>query len=412
MNYLDIDGFNWLDAQANTSIVSMMKLLNEAMFYRRINLNPKSYEIGKPTPYSQFEYFVRIVNQCMNTHIFLNPLYKNTPLLSMQSRVDKVRLEDPNSANSQASRIALTILDWEDLEEITEEDLTEFKDEKLRVNEVWSTSLLRKMYKIVSAFSIKQQGGSSSHLIGSFINIDTYTDYDTGDTKETGQGVETTDFYQSYADNGFSISIDADLSYDEFIDNMTIRQPKTIDLTTQIRNGNVGDPNYFPSSKSWYYVRNRNFISGTNLARHRYQVNNSLSYANACPISPKFSRGNETNLYQSQTEYYQYGQRKSIDNVDYYEYFYFYEKSNDDVDFGTGINLFDGGVLQYVHNENSTMETTAFVNFDYINSNLDKDPNMSEDIPTYGAQDSLLSSSITYADVNNNPYNEYKTTLE
>lgn len=412
MNHLDINGFDWYNPAPNTSIVSMIALLNEAIFYRRVNLDPKTwpfYNGGAPTPYVQFDRFITGVSGLMGSHGFLIPSYKEIPLASFKERVDKIKQNEPFLSDTSACSIAPTIYDWEDLEIITGEDLSIFKDEKLRVNEVWPTSLLTKMYKIVSAFSIKRAGGNSSHLIGEFIDIDTFTDYDTGLSKDTAQGFGTTDFYQSYADGGYSISIDPDLAYDEFVDNMNIRQSKTIELTTQINGGVFGDSNFFPSSKSWYYVRNRNFISGTNLAGHRYQVNQSLTYANACPLSPKFSRGNSTNIFQSQTEYYQYGQKKDIDNIKYYEYFCFDVKSNDNVDFGTGVSLYDGGVLEYKHNENSTLETDAFVNFDYVNSNLEKDPNMSLDIPTYGAQDGLTMLSSTFADINDNPYNEYKT---
>ena len=410
MNYLDIDGFDWYNPAPNTSIVSMINLLNEALFYRRINLNPKLYTLAKPTPYRQFEYFTRIVNQMMDTHQFLNPQYLNVSLVNLSDRIEKIRVNEPFSSNSTLCILATTIYDWGDLESITGEDLTIFKDEKLRVNEVWGTGILTKMYKIVDAFYIKAHGSLGSHLTGEFIDIDSYIDYGNGTTRYTRQGVSTTDFYNSYSDDGYSIAIDPDLSYSEFINNLSIRQPKTINLTTQIRNGVVGDSNFFPSSKGWFYVRNKNFISGTNLARHRYQINQSLSYANACPLSPKFSRGNSTNSFQSQTEYYQYGERKNIDDINFYEYFFFYEKTNEEVDFGTGINLFDGGVLKYNHNQDSTLETDVFVNFDYVNSSLKKDPNMSEDIPTYGAQDELSMESRTYSDINNNPYNQYKTT--
>ena len=408
-DYLDIDGFDWLKPAPNASIVSMISLLNEAMFYRRINLDPKLYTLAKPTPYRQFEYFVSITNQIMEGHLFLNPLYTEINLVSLEDRINLIKETEPFASDQTLCILATTIYNWDDLEEITGEDLTQFKDEKLRVNEVWSTRLLTKMYKIVSAFSLRLQSGGS-HLIGEFIDRDTYTDYSSGDTDYTKQGVSTTDFYQTYADNGFSISVDPNLSYDEFINNLTTRQPKTINLTTQVRDGVFGNPNKYPSSKEWYYVRNRNFISGTSLARHRYQINESLTYAQACPLSPKFSRGNSTNIFQNQTEYYQYRERKDIDEIDYYEYFYFYEKTNNDVDFGTGINKFDGGVLKYNHNEDSTLETGVFVNFDYVNSSLAKDPNMNLNIPTYGAQDSLLMASRTYADINNNPYNEYRTT--
>tara|TARA_R110001606_G_C15309563_1_gene643480 strand:- start:40 stop:1266 length:1227 start_codon:yes stop_codon:yes gene_type:complete len=403
-NYLDIDGFDWLSPAPNTSIVSMISLLNEAMFYRRINLDPKLYTLAKPTPYRQFEYFINTVNQCMSSHEFLNPLYIGSSLANLELRVEYIRVFEPFASDSLLCVLATTIYNWEDLENIIGEDLTELKDEKLRVNEVWSTNLLTKMYKIVSAFSFKIQNGGS-HLIGDFIDRDTYIDFNSGQTQYTAPWIASDTYYNSYSTaQENSIKYNNTNSYNEFINNISIRQPKDIQLTTQIRDGALFDPDNFPSRKSWDYQRRSGRISD-GVRRYEYELNFGFS----CPLNPKFSRGNSTNTYLNQTEYYQYGNAKNIDNIDFYEYFYFHTKTDNSIDFGSGINLFDGGVLKYNHNSNSTLQTDVFANFDYTNGGLLEEFAM-DGVSFYTKIDSLVMESRTYADINNNPYNEYKTT--
>jgi len=415
MNKLDQYGFDWYNPPENIEIISVINLLNDAIFYRRwqgsISRNPIL------SVYKAFDYFILITEQLMGLS-YLHPNYVNSTL-NLTDRIERYNLKYNTDLNSRGqASLSLTIIDWEDLEDITGEDLSVFKDRKLRTNEVFGIGLLTKMYKVVDAFKyLRIQSGRDSHLIGEFVGQTSYTN-NVPETEVTDQGISTNNFSNEDGVNWPNIYRDADNAYDEFASNLSRRSADTIILTTQILSGQPYDvkierpPNDFRASKQWLY-RARKFPEiNTVYDVHIYDLNDNQRGYYGCPIAPQFSRGNSTNYYQSPTQVYSYRQEQDITNIEFYEAFCFNNKTEGGTDFGTGVVKNDGGVLPYSKNQDNTMYTGVFANFDYSSSLYPKDPNLETvDVPPNYFNDNYLKlDSQTYFNINDTDFNEYKTT--
>ena len=417
MNKLDKYGFNWYNPPENIEIVSTMNLLNEAVFYRFILEDPTQYMSTTLSVYRSFNLFITRVENLMNAHIYLHPDYIDSTL-NLSDRVARAKeLFAPFNELGGNAWYSLTIMEWADLEDITGEDLTVFKDRTLRVNEVFGVGLLTKMYKVVDAFRYRrQQNSAEAHLAGDFIAQDTYVDFDTQNTEYTGTGISTVDFLDSYEFPNV-ISYSADNAYDEFVANLGIRDNNVVTLTTQLNTGDPNAeplaPNFFPTDKYWDYHRTRTFISGSSDSNHRYMINEDLTGRRGCPVSPVFSRGNTTNVYQSPTQVFNYNQSQDITDIDFYEAYCFWQISNPSINFGTGLIENDGGVIPYTKNQDNTMQTGVFANFSYASSNYPKDTRMERandnNNPRYDAADIMRLGSRTFFNLNDAEFNEYKT---
>ena len=398
MNKLDKYGFNWYNPPENIEIVSTMNLLNEAVFYRFILEDPTQYMSPTLSVYRSFNLFITRVENLMNTHTYLHPDYIDSTLLNLSDRVARAKeLFAPFNELGGNAWYSLTIMEWSDLEDITGEDLTVFKDRTLRVNEVFDVGLLTKMYKVVDAFRYRrQQNSAESHLIGEFLGQIEYTDFYNSNTRWTDNGVSSNSLYDSYsfADRA-NIESSNSNAHDEFVNVFNQSKANKITLTTQLNDVAPEDPlpsNNFRTSKQWLY-------RGYGTSSFGYDYNDNQRGYYGCPISPKFSRGNSTNYYQSPTQVSSYRQYQDITDIDFYEAYCFYQKT-DGFDFGTGLSLNDGGVIPYTKNQDNTMETDVFANFSDDSSSFPQLNNT-----TY----TLLLGSRTFFNLNDAEFNEYKT---
>lgn len=405
LNKLDQYGFDWYNPPENVEIVSVMNLINDAMYYRQFQDNPETFRGKSLSIYRLFDQFIIIAENLINTHSYLHPDYINSTLNLTERRN---RVEELFGSNL-SSWVSLTILEWSDLEDITGEDLTVFKDRTLRTNEIFGVGLLTKMYKIIDAFKYRrfQSGAAVSHLIGEFLGQIAYTDNGTGDTDYTDNGISSNSLYNSYQ-NGEPSIIESSNSnaHDEFVNVFNQSKANKITLTTQLLSGQPygmreeRPANDFRATKQWLYRSYRRFSSGSSNPSYGYDYNDNQKDYYGCPISPQFSRGNSSNYYKSPTQVYSYRQEQDITDIDFYEAYCFYQKS-DGFDFGTGLTLNDGGVLPFSKNQDNTMYTDIFANFSDSTSDF---PLLNENT-TY----SLRMDSSTFFNLNDTEFNEYKT---
>ena len=267
----------------------------------------------------------------------------------------------------------------------------------MRVNDVFGVGLLTKMYKIVDAFRYRRdQMGRDSHLIGEFLGQIEYTEFGGSTTGWTDNGVASNSLYNSYsfADRN-NIESSNSNAHDEFVNVFNQSKANKITLTTQLNGVAPEDPlpsNNFRTSKQWLY---RGF--GTSSFGYDYNDNQRGYYG--CPISPKFSRGNTTNVYKSPTQVFNYNQSQDITDIDFYEAYCFWQKT-DGFDFGTGLIQNDGGVIPYTKNQDNTMETDVFANF---SDNASSFPQLNSTSYT------MKLGSRTFFNLHDAEFNEYKT---
>lgn len=407
MNKLDQYGFDWYNPPENIEMVSTMNLLYEAMFYRRFqgSISPNRFY----SVYRLFDFFIGIVEGLFGG-TYLNPLYINSTL-NLTDRIERYNLKYNTNLNSaELTSLSLSIIDWEDLEEITGEDLTEFKDRELRTNEVFGVGLLTKMYKIVDAFKyLRLQSGGESHLIGEFFGQIEYTIFNTNDTDYTDNNISSFSLFNSYSSSvANSIQSSNSNAHNEFFNVFNQSKLNKITLTTQIASFTFPySPNGFPTTKQWLYFLQRQGTLGSNDVRYSYNYNAFQNGFQGCPIEPKFSRGNTSNTYLSPTQVFANGIIQDITNVEFVEAYGFNQKS-DDFDFGTGVILNDGGVLTYTKNQDNTMFTESFANFSDSTADF---PQLAEPPDGFIQRTSytLKMDSRTYLNFNDTDFNEYKT---
>lgn len=404
---LDRYGIDWYNPQSNIELKSSLNILILATFNRRYSFIP-SWSPNSNI-YSLFSVLKNNIEACFNLYLF--PI----ELITDNNLTERINLLEDRGSDENDAQLASRINSWGDLELITGEDLSVFYSDTINPNSVWDRRILTKTYKILGALKYRFLGSPDSHIIGEVIDVDTFSNYYTGATQYVDDGVSSLDYADSYSDSDWdNIYYSAQNSYNEFISNLSRRGSNKIELTVQKRVSSTTPPYTQedfspPSSKKWGYFRRRGFISGTSLKFHSYGFNKQQSGYNIAPLRPKFARGDNTNYYRSRTEVYINGSLVNSSELGAVESFYIY-RADDGADFGTGLSLFDTNTLPYVVNENGTMQTDVFAEFNYDQSDFPYDPNMeyeNGDPPNYSNGTVMNMGSYTYYDMNNPNTNEY-----